>query len=344
MTTPVAAIPVTVVNLDADGRLISPWNGLPVASDLIADHLASYLNVPEYATDIYVYVHGWRTTHEAATAQAQWLLTMAVRQHEAQRGNYRALDESGYRPWVVAVCWPSHSSRSPWGYRKIRDRAHEMGVQGKGEAALVLAHLLGYLDEKRAPFGPPVIGTLTGQFLHLCGHSFGGRFLCEAVQWAAHSSRGPGLLGWSYDVNPQQPFTVDSLLVFQMAAPRDAFAEVFPALFPVEGRNGRAPLAGPIVLTHSRYDRANGIWHRRAEGSLGIGHSGARRAPAYVHNVPMLALDRSYTMADLDHRIVNVDASWRFKKGNLFSGAHSDIAHPESVHLLLSLAALSRGD
>ncbi|WP_244207244.1 hypothetical protein [Streptomyces swartbergensis] len=83
--------------------------------------------------------------------------------------------------------------------------------------------------------------------LHLVGYSFGGRFLCEAVQRAAER---PAVLGWS-----------------------------------------TPPLRGPLVLTHSRWDRATGFWHLRAEKAPGIGHSGAhsdfqRPEPAHLLLTP----------------------------------------------------------
>jgi hypothetical protein len=267
---------------------------------------------------------------------------MAVARRDERPDYYLKLSEGGFRPWVISVRWPSSSSPGLTGYRRIRDRAHEMGAYGKGQAAYVLGHLLGYLDQSRATIGGKVLANKSGQFMHLCGHSFGGRFLCEAVQWAT-SPRGRSVLGWSDSVDPRRPFTVDSVLIFQMAVPCDALQESFPSLLPSDGFDHSAPIRGPIVLTHSKYDRAAGIWHRRAEGRPGIGYSGVTHAPTYVHRIGMLSTDRAYTLADLDHRVVNVDASSVFRHRRLsFAGAHSDIIHPESAHLLLSLAELSR--
>ncbi|MEV6341344.1 hypothetical protein AB0M12_42320 [Nocardia vinacea] len=41
---------------------------------------------------------------------------------------------------------------------------------------------------------------------------------------------------------------------------------------------------------------------------------------------------------------MNVDATWRYRRGRFWrpEGAHSDIWHPESAHLLLALAELAR--
>jgi hypothetical protein len=54
------------------------------------------------------------------------------------------------------------------------------------------------------------------------------------------------------------------MVVFQMAAPRDAFDRLFPFLFPAGAKSG-APLREPLVLTYSRWDRppVSGICARR---------------------------------------------------------------------------------
>lgn len=51
-----------------------------------------------------------------------------------------------------------------------------------------------------------------------------------------------------------------------------------------------------------------------------------------------------YHHEDFDAPIVNVDSTWRYRRGRFWrpEGAHSDIWHPESAHLLLSLAGLAR--
>ncbi|MET8568462.1 hypothetical protein [Streptomyces sp. NPDC004783] len=295
-------------------------------------------------TDLYVYVHGWQTAPEVAARRATALVTRARDLRAAHPDRYPRLAR-GYRPALVVVRWPSSSLPTLGGYRRIRDRAHAMSAPGEGHAPYVLAHLLGYLDARRPdPAAPPVLANRDGQYLHLVGHSFGGRFLCEAVQWAA-APDAPRVLGWSTPAQPGRPFTVDSMVVFQMAAPRDAFDRVFPSLFP-SGAGSGAPLRGPLVLTHSRWDRATGFWHLRAEGAAGIGHSGAGAAPVPQFHTRLLPVHEPYRLSRLDHRLVNVDAGERFRGSARTrlapAGAHSDFDHPESAHLLLSLAELSR--
>ncbi|MFJ2577900.1 hypothetical protein [Kitasatospora aureofaciens] len=339
------AVRPAAVDLDEDGRLLVPGTRTPVPEARVADHLARHLRVPERATDIYVYVHGWQTGAAAADRAAGALLARAAELHRAAPAAYPGLTR-GFRPWCVVVRWPSSSLPSLGGYRRIRERAHAMSTPGRGQAGYVLGHLLGYLDADRGhPADPAVLANRNGQYLHLVGHSFGGRFLCEAVQHAAQRPAGPRVLGWSRPGDPARPFTVDSALVFQMAAPRDAFDRLFPRLFAVPGRSG-APLRGPLVLTHSRWDRATGFWHLRAEGRPGIGHSGTGVAPVHQFSTLLHPTDAPYPREVLDHPIVNVDASGVYHGGLATrlapAGAHSDFQHPESAHLLLSLASHSR--
>jgi hypothetical protein len=338
---PALAEPVEV-DLNEDGQLTVPDGGAAVPVNRVAEHLAQRLRIPEWATDIHVYVHGWQTAPRTATRTATGLLRRALELREASPERYPGL-EGGYRPWCVVVRWPSSSLPTLKGYRRIRDRAHAMSAEGAGHAPYVLGHLLGYLDTERAnPTDPAVLAGRGGQYLHLVGHSFGGRFLCEAVQRAAER---PPVLGWSTPHDPRRPFTVDSALIFQMAAPRDAFTRHFATLFPTDEHPG-APLRGPLVLTHSRWDRATGFWHLRAEGVPGIGHSGVGAAPVAQFTTRLLGTDIVYPQRTLDHRVVNVDADWLYRGGRRSrlspAGAHSDFLRPESSHLLLTLAERSR--
>ncbi|MEU9951518.1 hypothetical protein [Streptomyces sp. NPDC047939] len=70
-------------------------------------------------------------------------------------------------------------------------------------------------------------------------------------------------------------------------SPRDAFTRDLARLFPSDNHPG-APLGGPLVLTHSRWDRATGFWHLRAEGIPGIGHSGTGPAPVPQFSIRLL--------------------------------------------------------
>ncbi|WP_055564816.1 hypothetical protein [Streptomyces atriruber] len=336
------AVAVATVDLDETGWLLDADTGEPVPEHRLRDYFAERLAPPSWATDILVYVHGWQTSPASAHRTAERLLALVHGNLATVPARYPVLAAEGFSPWCVVVRWPSSSPVTPVGYRRIRDRAHSMGGRdGSGHAAHILGRLLGYLDAERAdPVAAPVLANRDGQYLHLVGHSFGCRFLCEAVQWAADVQLND-TLGWS--AAGPRPFTVDSMLLFQMAAGRDAFLSLFPYILPSSGHDG-APLRGPIVATYSRHDRATGFWHLRAERQPGIGHSGIGPAPAPMFTTHLLPLDERYPLSALDHRFVNIDASDVYVRGRRLSpaGAHSDHVRPESAHLLLSLADYSR--
>ncbi|MES5816669.1 hypothetical protein [Streptomyces sp. RG80] len=324
-----SATDVHAVDLAPDGWLLERTSAgpRPVPANRLDEHFAEELAPPAWATDLLVYVHGWQTKPDSACAAVRRLLELTATRYAPDR--YPNLKP--WRPWTVVVRWPSRSLPSLGGYRRIRDRAHAMSTAG--HAARVIGRLLGYLDTRRAdPGAASVLANRDGQYLHLLGHSFGCRLLCEAVQWAAD---GPDTLGWSTPEPPGRPFTVDSMLLLQMAAPRDAFAAMFTTL-------GEAPLRGPVVATYSQHDRATGFWHLRAEKRAGIGYAGIGTAPAPVSAIRMLPVEEPYPLAVLDHRFVSVDASDVFVRGHGPAGAHSDHVRPESAHLLLSLADHSR--
>ncbi|MER6431702.1 hypothetical protein ABT272_28845 [Streptomyces sp900105245] len=339
-----SAVVVETVDLDESGWLLDADTGEPVPNHRLHDYFSERLAPPAWATDIFVYAHGWQTSPRSAHRTAERLLNLAHGNLALAPDRYPALAAEGFNPWCVVVRWPSSSPVTPTGYRRIRDRAHAMGARnGGGHAAHILSRLLGYLDTERAdPGAAPVLANGDGQYLHLIGHSFGCRFLCEAVQWAA-DARLDDTLGWSAASRSSHPFTADSMLLFQMAARRDAFLSLFSCILPSEAHDG-APLKGPVVATYSRHDRATGFWHLRAERQPGIGHSGIGPAPAPMFTTRLLPLDERYPLSALDHRFVNVDASDVYVRGRHLSpaGAHSDHVRPESAHLLLTLADYSR--
>lgn len=320
-----------LIDLNEDGDALDDA-GQPVSPRAIRGFLARRLHVPADATDIVVFVHGWQTSRAKAARNGTRLAALVQSAYANRPDRYPAI--AGWSPLYVVVRWPSTSGPFARGYRRIRDRAHAMTTSGR--AADVLAQLLGYLNEqRRLPGGPDTLRTAAGQYLHCVGHSFGGRFLVEAAQAAADDR--PDVLGWNR-ANPRYPYTVDTLLVFQMAASPMVFANRFHRIV------HEAPIDGPIVLTRSRADRATGLWHRLAEGTPGIGHVGAREPADEIGQVRLHDMDTAYHRDELKTRIVNVDASRRYRRGRLWhpAGAHSDFWYPDSAHLLLSLADLAR--
>jgi esterase/lipase superfamily enzyme len=314
-----------VLSLSPTGALLD--DGQPVPPARVASHLAERIQVPPQITDIFVFVHGWRNSPRQATARSHRLFAAIDGRHRQAGQRYPAL--TGFRPMFISVQWPSQSHPFRNGYRRIRDRAHTMTTAG--HASHVLAALLGYLDmNRRRPYGSDSLRTYGGQYLHCIGHSFGCRFLGEAILQAADPPPLPSL-EWPWPL--EFPFAVDSFVGFQMAAPADIFDDRFRPLV-----DGRAPIVGPITLTVSPRDRALSTWHRVAEGRPGLGAVGATGWPT----VSLHHLCQDYTVGEFA-KVTNVDAGWLYRRGRFtFSGAHSDIWYPESVHLLLSLADLSR--
>jgi hypothetical protein len=135
-------------------------------------------------------------------------------------------------------------------------------------------------------------------------------------------------------------FTVDSLLVFQMAAGESSFEG------PLKGLLEQAPLRGPIVLTHSKHDTANCVWHAAAEWlEKGIGCQGVKKPQSYLHRIKLLGTHENYARGDFaPKRIVNVNANEAYCQGGILSaeGSHSDFWYEESIHLLLSLVQAMR--
>ena len=236
---------------------------------------------------------------------------------------------------VYTYRWPSMSNPLPMGYRKIRERANAMTT--RGHVDFVIAHILGYLNSIRnlPSDDPPTLRTQKEQYPHCIGHSFGGRFLCEAIMAAAEPTAPT--LAWPWR-SADYPYTVDTLLIFQMATRPDDFAGRYAPLLK------KAPISGPVVLTFSRADRALALWHRFAEGCPGLGARGATAPLEAIQKVRLPGIAERLALRAENGRIVNVDCTWRFKHGRLsrVEGAHSDIWYPESANLVLSLADAAR--
>ncbi|WP_221348331.1 alpha/beta hydrolase [Streptomyces beigongshangae] len=323
------------LRLGRRGDLLHPRSGERVPVHRMRSVLARTVPVTPEITDIVLFVHGWNTSVRRARQTANALFTDAETLLARQPHRYPRLPPATDSRLYLVLCWPARSAPLLHGYRRIRDRAHSLTTEGY--AAHVIAALLGYLNEERAVPAGATAGTAGGQYLTCVGHSFGGRLLCQAVQESA--LEGTGTAG-PVHVDPRYPYSVDNLLVFQMAARPDSFSPsgVFHRLLTA------APISGPVTLTRSRRDRATGVWHRLAERTGGIGTVGLRGADPPPAELCLRKPDEAYDDADLAHRLVEVDASRCYvgSPWNLISGAHSDIRHPESAHLLLSLMNFSR--
>ncbi len=323
---------VTVVDLDAAGNLTEPATGTPVPPQAVPGFLDRHLHVRRGTTDIFVFVHGWRTAPHRAQATAGRLANLIETTYAGNRGRYPGL--APFAPQHIAIRWPAESNPFPAGYRRIRDRAYAM--TDRGHAATVVGQLLGYLNAERRRPGAPVLATSSGQYLHCVGHSFGGRLLGKAIIRAADPP--PPTLAWPWR-HEDYPYTLDTLAIFQMAARPTIFCEDLRDLLT------RAPINGPVALTFSKHDRALRFWHPLTERRRkGVGCVGASCPAEQIGAVTLRAPGEQYTKDELRHRILNVNASRCYRAGRYFlpQGAHSDYLHAESAHLLLSLAAGAR--
>jgi len=341
----------SLVCLNANGRFVRPGQDLDEFSDgaeITPDQLPNFLKerivLPDGVTDVFIWVHGWNNTHQDAIGSARRLFNGIKLLADRQPQRYPRL--TPFVPAFLLVRWPSQSSllEGEEGYRKIRDRAAQLTENG--DAEFFLASLLGYLDQKNTRLGGHGSKTLAaagGFYVHCLGHSFGGRFLTAAIKAAAApqprtlslmSSIGQGnRLVLSVTGPNKFAFTVDSMLVFQMAAPSASFAPQLSTLV------HDAPFRGPLVTTFSSSDRANCLWHSVAGDERAIGCCGVLQ-PSQEVNTPILPLgelSHDYTPQDFSTNIVNVDASAVFTDGNIVVGAHSDFFYEESIHLALSL-------
>ncbi|OBJ70706.1 hypothetical protein [Mycobacterium sp. 1274756.6] len=182
--------------------------------------------------------------------------------------------------------------------------------------------------------------------IHLMGHSFG----CIVMTAA---TAGPTSAGQQTDPLPRP---VDTLFLVQGAMSLWSFAEAIP--YP-PGEPGyfrvlcQAPrrVAGPIVATNSRHDRAVGTFYplgsRLGSDRIlgyndfpeygGIGSFGVQGTEPR-EEMEVLAADATYRFAP--GTTYNIEASRVIASGSGLSGAHSDIVHDEIAHIFWQ-AALS---
>jgi hypothetical protein len=109
-----------------------------------------------------------------------------------------------------------------------------------------------------------------------------------------------------------------------------------------------ARVGGPIVTTQSRYDRAVGFWYPKAAGVAGqvvyatdlgelpkyggVGTFGLQGPGVPTVELNMLPATGRYSFQR--GKVYNINSEQYIKNGGGFSGAHSDIVHPEVAHAL----------
>jgi hypothetical protein len=201
---------------------------------------------------------------------------------------------------------------------KMKDRAREIGETG--------AHaLLRRLQDAAA----------SGVRFHLMGHSFG----CIVVSAAIAGPPGAA----------NQPAPVHSLFLVQGALSLWSFCAGIPYSPRESGYFNRiirhGLVEGPIVTTHSTFDTAVKSLYPKAAalaGHLvldeelpkygGVGVFGAQGIGEEAEGLVLQAADGDYGFKK--GRVYNLEASGIIKSGGGFSGAHSDIAHPEVAHAM----------
>lgn len=144
--------------------------------------------------------------------------------------------------------------------------------------------------------------------------------------------------------------TNPDVLYHRLLAARSAKAPVlivFDDVVDVESIRTLLPKApGCVVVMTSRHELSTVDCQlllrlrQLAPDVPGVGAVGARHTDAISCRLKRLSED--YAATDFPAKLVNVDANWRYREGKGMAGAHSYFWYPESIHLLLSLAALAR--
>ena len=204
-------------------------------------------------------------------------------------------------------------------YWQMKKRAGVVGERGLGQ---VLADLNAVTPRVR---------------VHLIGHSFGARLVSFSLLRAAN---GPAS-------------NVSTLFLAQGAFSHFAFADALPFDQSRGGAlKGMMPrVAGPLCVTHSKFDSAVGTAYpmasmlAREEAAAfddqlyrwgAMGHDGAQAVNA--PDAPIGPVGTPYSFET--SRFLNLDGDGVIKNGTGPSGAHSDIVHPEIAWVLAKATAL----
>jgi pimeloyl-ACP methyl ester carboxylesterase len=176
--------------------------------------------------------------------------------------------------------------------------------------------------------------------IHLLGHSFGARVVSFSLRGLSPTMTGPA--------SP-----VKSLFLLQGAFSHNAFADQLPFDASRSGalKGMAARVDGPLLTTHSLRDYAVGVSYPAASMSNGedaaafdnpsgrwgaMGHDGAQGVAAT--KLPLSPVGFAYPFATSSW--INLDGNQIIIHGQLPSGAHSDIVHPETAWAALSAAGI----
>jgi hypothetical protein len=201
---------------------------------------------------------------------------------------------------------------------KMKDRARRFGESG----ANTLLRELQSIAKPETHF-------------HLMGHSFG----CVVV--SATVAGPPDKAPITSPVHSL--FLVQGALSLWSYCPSIELAGNKPGYFNRIISNGL--VAGPIVTTRSKHDAAVSKLYPKAAGVAGqvllgddlpkyggIGAYGIQGLGQSAEDMPMESAGFEYGFKPA--RVYNIESSDVIKEGGGFSGAHSDIAHPEVAHVM----------
>jgi hypothetical protein len=203
-------------------------------------------------------------------------------------------------------------------YYEMKNRAGVIGTNGLG----------------------PLLGSLTGVRIHLIGHSFGARLVSYALSGLPAAATGAA--------SP-----VKSLTLLQGAFSHFTFASTLP--FDGSRGGGLAGLGsrvdGPLLATFTSADRAVGWWYptasmlarqdSQADDDVlyrwgAMGHDGYQQNPGAV-TVQLSEPGQPYTFAPGTFYALDANNVIKTMQSD-FSGAHSDIQHPEVLWAVVSAA------
>lgn len=193
-------------------------------------------------------------------------------------------------------------------YYQMKERAGLIGVQGLNP---VIKKIKLKCDAK----------------IHLAGHSFGARLVSSAIAGSTSVS----------------PIQVQSLSLMQAAFSHYGFAEKYDKNFDGLFRNtiAKKQVTGPIIITHTRNDRAVGIAYalasrlaRQVASTVGdkddfyggLGSNGAQKTPE-ANNGLLLNIDGNYSFTA--GGVYNLKADRYIKD-------HSDIKRPQVAKALVA--------
>jgi len=191
--------------------------------------------------------------------------------------------------------------------------------------------------------GPLLAGLTPSPRIHLMGHSFGARLVSYTL-----AGLPAGLSGASSPIK--------SLTLIQGAFSHFTFASALPF---DGGRSGElaghgARVDGPLLSTFTAADRAVGWWYPAAsflarqdnEAASDVsyrwgamGHDGYQQHPE-PNQLALAATDRPYDFASGQFYALDANAVINANQ-SAFSGAHSDIRHPEVLWAVVCAAGLN---